>query len=491
MITREFNLYLHAGHSIPLVINVNQYDHGEQWLFTLFNSDGTQYVPSSGAIVGIKSDNLGIINTGSVDSQGRVVINETQQMTAAVGKAVFELVIDDGAHGTANFVVLVEPKPGDNADLSETDISMIEQAIEAASTIKPYGSPLVASTVAGMTDHEKVYVYVGSETGYTSGNWYYWDGSAWTSGGVYNSVAVQTDTTLTLSGVAADSKKVGDEISDLKSQIQHGGSFNAEVKSALDAFTASVLQLAEKVAYIDGNGQDYYDDIEDAADALHSAMYPPVNLSSISAVYTQSSTVYTNDSLDSLKTDLVITAHYSDSTTAVVTNYTLSGTLVEGTSTITATYGDKTTTFNVTVTAQRTVSVESGAINYNNGNEEANVKRARTDYIPATNNVFKVSAYANSNSTNTVSYAIRYYDANHTFIGTSDAHDTVPTATNSGHYLVNSWLAGDGTEYTDNSTLTGVVAYIRLVFRDTSESTITDMSGTVIIDGTEYRIVYE
>ena len=219
MITREFNLYLHAGHSIPLVINANQYDHGEQWLFKLFNSDGTQYVPSSGAIVGIKSDNLGIINSGSVDTQGRVVINETQQMTAAVGKAVFELVIDDGTHGTANFVVLVEPKPGDNADLSETDISMIEQAIEAASTIKPYGSPLVASTVAGMTDHDKVYVYVGSETGYTSGHWYYYDGDSWEDGGVYNSVAVQTDTTLALSGVAADSKKVGDEINDLKSEI--------------------------------------------------------------------------------------------------------------------------------------------------------------------------------------------------------------------------------------------------------------------------------
>ena len=216
MITRNFNLYLNAGHSVPLVINVNQYDSGEQWVFTLYNADGTQYTPSTGAIVGIKSDGLGIINSGSV-VDGKVVINETQQMTAAVGKAVFELVIDDGTHGTANFIVLVEEKPGNNADLSETDISMIEQAIEAASNIKPYGSPLVASTVAGMTDHDKVYVYVGSETGYTSGNWYYWDGSAWTSGGVYNSVAVQTDTTLTLSGVAADAKKTGDEISDLKS----------------------------------------------------------------------------------------------------------------------------------------------------------------------------------------------------------------------------------------------------------------------------------
>ena len=183
MITREFNLYLHAGHSIPLVINVNQYDRGEQWLFKLFNSDGTQYVPSSGAIVGIKSDNLGIINSGSVDAQGRVVINETQQMTAAVGKAVFELLIDDQSHGTANFVVLVEPKPGDNADLSESDLSLIQQAIDGTS----------ATAIAqGVSD--------------------------WMDENLTPTTPV-VDTSLTVSGAAADSKKVGDEISDLKSQV--------------------------------------------------------------------------------------------------------------------------------------------------------------------------------------------------------------------------------------------------------------------------------
>ena len=335
MITREFNLYLHAGHSIPLVINVNQYDQGEQWLFTLFNADGTQYTPSSGAIVGIKSDNLGIINSGTVDGQGRVVISETQQMTASVGKAVFELVIDDGTHGTANFVVLVEEKPGNNADLSETDISMIEQAIEAASSIKPYGSPLVASTVAGMTDHDKVYVYVGSETGYTSGNWYYWDGSAWASGGVYNSVAVQTDTTLTLSGVAADAKKTGDEISDLKSQINRSG-LSEEFKSALYNLVTHIGM------WTDGNAQTYIDD-------LYDAMNPPTNLSYITAVYTQSGTVYDTDTLNDLKSDLVVTAHYDDLTTDTITFYALSGTLEEGTSTITVTYMGKTTTFDVTV----------------------------------------------------------------------------------------------------------------------------------------------
>lgn len=77
-------------------------------------------------------------------------------------------------------------------------------------------------------------------------------------------------------------------------------------------------------------------------------------LVSISAVYTQSGTVYDTDSLDSLKSDLVVTATYSDSSTETVASadYTLSGTLVEGTSTVTVSYMGITTTFNVAVAHQ-------------------------------------------------------------------------------------------------------------------------------------------
>ena len=75
-------------------------------------------------------------------------------------------------------------------------------------------------------------------------------------------------------------------------------------------------------------------------------------LTSISAVYTQSGTVYDTDSLDSLKSDLVVTATYSDSSTETVpsADYTLSGTLTVGTSVITVTYQGLTATFDVTVT---------------------------------------------------------------------------------------------------------------------------------------------
>lgn len=89
---------------------------------------------------------------------------------------------------------------------------------------------------------------------------------------------------------------------------------------------------------------------EDKTTTFNVTVSEPAVLTSISAVYTQSGVVYPTDSLDSLKPDLVVTAHYSDSSTATVTTYTLSGSLTVGTSTITVTYSGKTTTFNVTVT---------------------------------------------------------------------------------------------------------------------------------------------
>lgn len=85
------------------------------------------------------------------------------------------------------------------------------------------GSPLVASTAAEMTDEDKVYVYTGSETGYQNGNWYYYNGTTWTSGGVYNSVAFETDDTLSTQGMAADAKKTGDELLDLKEDLSDLG----------------------------------------------------------------------------------------------------------------------------------------------------------------------------------------------------------------------------------------------------------------------------
>ena len=80
-----------------------------------------------------------------------------------------------------------------------------------------------------------------------------------------------------------------------------------------------------------------------------------VNLESISAVYTQSGTVYITDNIEDLTSDLVVTANYTGGATETIpsTDYTLSGGMLEvGTNTIVVTYENKTTTFNVTVSAK-------------------------------------------------------------------------------------------------------------------------------------------
>lgn len=101
-----------------------------------------------------------------------------------------------------------------NIDKNTSNINANKESIAAVSkevtTLKAsVGTPLVAATVAAMTDNNKIYVYTGTESGYTKGNWYYNDGTKWVSGGVYNATALQTDTTLSVSGEAADSESVG------------------------------------------------------------------------------------------------------------------------------------------------------------------------------------------------------------------------------------------------------------------------------------------
>lgn len=83
----------------------------------------------------------------------------------------------------------------------------------------------------------------------------------------------------------------------------------------------------------------------------------------ISAVYTPSGNVYTTDTLDSLKSDLVVTAAWSNGSTTTVQDsyYELSGTLNQGTNVITVSFGGKTDTFEV----EAIESVESISATFN------------------------------------------------------------------------------------------------------------------------------
>lgn len=121
----------------------------------------------------------------------------------------------------------------------------------------------------------------------------------------------------------------------VKQKLNSRGKLSNDIKNA-------ILDCFEHVAWIDSQGQDYYD-------ALEQLFFPIV---SISALYTQGSeTIYPDTPLNDLKSNLVVTAYYSDESTETLSSsdYTLSGTLTVGTSTITVTYRGKITTYNITV----------------------------------------------------------------------------------------------------------------------------------------------
>ena len=81
------------------------------------------------------------------------------------------------------------------------------------------GAVLVAKTKSAMSDTSKIYVYTGSESGMTRGNWYYHNGSAWVSGGAYNQNLDAIDATLTQSNKGADAKVTGDRLTAAETSI--------------------------------------------------------------------------------------------------------------------------------------------------------------------------------------------------------------------------------------------------------------------------------
>ena len=139
------------------------------------------------------------------------------------------------------------------------------------------------------------------------------------------------DNTLLVSGAAADSAKVGQELSDLKSQINNG--LPREVKLALNTILQGIPFMDDDV---------YSDEL-----AVFNAWATAVSIVGISAVFDQGDNIILSlDSLDSLKQYLTVTAEYDDGTTSEISTYTLSGDITGGGEcTITVSYSGQTTTF--------------------------------------------------------------------------------------------------------------------------------------------------
>lgn len=149
---------------------------------------------------------------------------------------------------------------------------------------------------------------------------------------------------------------------------------------------------------------------------------PEVTLSSISASYSGGDVAEGTPLTD--LTGITVTATYSDGTSKTVTDYTLSGKIVEGENTITVSYNGKTTTFTVVGIAESTDVENNGWVNgvpydikwnigysidASTGADKEYATFSTTDFIPC-KGANRCTVYGTSND------VLYFYDADKNFI---------------------------------------------------------------------------
>ena len=203
-------------------------------------------------------------------------------------------------------------------------------------------------------------------------------------------------------------------------------------------------------------------------------------IASIDATYTQSGIVLDSDSLDSLKSDLVVTATYVDQSTFIIpsSDYTLSGTLEVGTSTITVSYGTHTDTFDVTVSSEEWTVVRTIGDNYVPGRvltDTDGIDETQTSWY--TSGFLAVPDGATSYSrvtSRTTDWYLVWYDSEQSYIGNGE----------SGTYSGNGTYGGG---YTDgNGVLWNVVPstakYCRVSWRTSATYTSVTFAHNKVLD---------
>lgn len=134
-ITQEFDLNLIPS-SAPVVVHVDQYDHGTGRLVASLYNGETPYSPSSASVYvqGTKPDGKFFVSSTGVTLSGNVVTADlTEVMTQVSGRTRIQFVVTEQSGRTGTFVFFLEVQASalpNDSELSQSDFSMVEEAIE-------------------------------------------------------------------------------------------------------------------------------------------------------------------------------------------------------------------------------------------------------------------------------------------------------------------------------------------------------------------------
>lgn len=136
MNVQHIKLNIIPGGVLP-VVHVSQYDHNAGGLvFDIYNGGELYELPegTTASIEGTKPDEYGFLYPAAAVSGHSVTIDVVEQMTVVPGKVICELRLSHQQDnvGTINFILAVEPAGlSDDTEVSETDIPLLREAIEA------------------------------------------------------------------------------------------------------------------------------------------------------------------------------------------------------------------------------------------------------------------------------------------------------------------------------------------------------------------------
>ena len=110
-----------------------------------------------------------------------------------------------------------------------------------------YGFPEVVSTAAEMTNPNKLYIYLGNEPGYTTGDWYYYDENTqlWTSGGSFGGIPV--DAALNINSTnAVENRAITAAINSANSDISNLQGDVTNIQGDISQLQTDVINLDAK-----------------------------------------------------------------------------------------------------------------------------------------------------------------------------------------------------------------------------------------------------